>query len=147
MEAGDLLCLMVQSAEHATALSQVHWHPETVRQRWPGFSQWSDSTRQLQFTSLGSPVAAAIPLNSAVAKYYTARSDNRDRAVRPLPAAPSNGLYHSVRAHSPAESQHAAIHLQAPHIVELPPAKGQELKTDNDSSADSSPPAPSSCRP
>ena len=90
VEKGDLLCLMVQSAEHARAVSQVAWHPETVRQRW----QRHRTALPAQFTCHGSPVSPAIPLHSAVASYYinaasSTRQPAHGRATKANPATPS----------------------------------------------------------
>ena len=140
-ERGDLLCLMVQSAEHARAVSQVQWDRETVRERWLRQRTLTASPVDPRFTSLGSPVSAAMPFHCAIARYYT---DASKASREPTPqhkaaATKAPQMWDSEPSELPLPpplASRASAPLPAEtHVAVLSPAPGQEMKREHSDGA------------
>ena len=121
---GDLLCIMVQSAEHARAVSEVQWSREPVRNRWKTQHGQPVPFHNVRFTSLGSPLSPALPRDGAVANHFTHSSTS---------TAPPQAHFDGSAKAAPGLSLHVDLPVDnAPngraHIVELAPTRGEEMK-------------------
>ena len=132
VEQGDLLCIMVQSAEHARAVSEVQWQRDTVRERWlQQSSELVSSASRVQFTSLGSPISAAVPMSSAVARHFSQPPPlSAEQPSKRAVVTGASKLHIASTVDLPAAATDRCIHSDRdrPHIVELVAPHSEETK-------------------